>query len=31
MIYKDASYSETTSWILDIHVTLEKAGQDMGI
>lgn len=31
MIYKDVSCSETVSWILDFHVTLEKSGQGLGI
>ena len=31
MIYKDVSCSESVSWILDVHMTLEKSGQDMGM
>lgn len=31
MIHKDVFCSETVSWILDFHVTLENSGQDMGI
>lgn len=31
MIYKDVSCSETLSWSLDFHVTLEKSDGDKGI